>query len=184
MAGFLRLGILAAEIDNGGKPVQIVRRSALDETAMTAEQQKRVLVVDDDAGIRKLLCTVLRVRGLSVDEAEDGQQALDLIASQRYGVIVLDLFMPVLDGFAVADTLHGLTPRPVVLVITGSDHPRVGTLDPNAFHGIVRKPFDADELANVVAACAEIRSRNSMETMAMAMVAGGSLFALLQRLPM
>jgi CheY-like chemotaxis protein len=164
--------------------MQIVRRLAVAKTAMTAQQQKRVLVVDDDAGIRKLLCTVLRGRGLSVDEAGDGQEALDLIETQRYAVILLDLIMPVIDGFAVAEALKRVTPLPVVLVITGADHSRVESLDATAFHGIVRKPFDADELANVVAACAEIRSRAAMETMAMAMVAGGSLFALFGQFPL
>jgi len=159
--------------------MQIVRRLALGKTAMIAEQQKRILVVDDEAGIRKLLCTVLRGRGLSVDEAEDGKQALDLIGTHRYDVIVLDLLMPVLDGFAVAETLSGLTPHPVVLVVTGAEHGRIESLDAATFHGIVRKPFDAEELAKLVAECAEIRSRASRETMALAMVAGGSLFALL-----
>ena len=163
--------------------MQIVRALGIGKTAMTVEQQKRVLVVDDDAGIRKLLGTVLRGRGLSVDEAEDGKQALALIASQRYGVILLDLLMPVMDGFAVAEALNGLAPRPVVLVVTGAEHGQVESLDASAFHGIVRKPFDADELANVVAACAEIRGRALMDTMAMAMVAGGSLFAILNRFP-
>ena len=158
--------------------MQIVRRSALvGRTTMTAEQ-KRVLVVDDDAGIRKLLCTVLRARGLSVDEAGDGQEALDLIGTRAYGVIVLDLVLPVIDGFVVAEKLSLLAPRPVVLVVTGSEPGLVDWLDPLAVHGIVRKPFDAEELANVVAACAEIRSRMSLEAMALAMV-GGSLFALL-----
>ena len=146
---------------------------------MTSEQHKRVLVVDDDDGIRKLLCTVLRERGLSVDTAEDGQTALELIESQQYGVIVLDLLLPVVDGFIVAEKLTSLSPRPVVLVISGAAHGVVERLDPATVHGIVRKPFDAEELANVVAACAEIRNRMSLEAMAMALVAGGSLFALL-----
>lgn len=148
---------------------------------MTAEQQKRVLVVDDDGGIRSLLCAVLRGRGLSVDDAEDGQAALDLIATRQYGVIVLDLMLPVIDGFVVAEKLTQMTPRPVVLVISGADPGVIEQLDPATVHGIVRKPFDAEELANVVAACAEIRGRMSMETMAMALAAGGSLFALLSR---
>jgi len=160
--------------------MQIVRRSALDgRTRMTAEQQKRVLVVDDDAGIRKLLCTVLSGRGLSVDEADDGQAALDLIETRQYAVVVLDLIMPVIDGFAVLEKLATVTPRPVVLVISGADRGVVEQLDPAAVHGIVRKPFDPEELANVVAACAEIRGRMSLETMALALVAGGSLFVLL-----
>ena len=160
--------------------MQIVRRSALDgRTRMTAEQQKRVLVVDDEAAIRKLLCTVLSGRGLSVDEADDGQTALDLIETRQYGVVVLDLIMPVVDGFVVLEKLARVTPRPVVLVISGAERGVVERLDPAAVHGIVRKPFDPEELANVVAACAEIRGRMSLETMALALVAGGSLFALL-----
>ena len=146
---------------------------------MSSEQAKRVLVVDDDDGIRKLLCAVLRDRGLSVDEAEDGQKALELIEANQYGVIVLDLVLPVIDGFIVAEKLTRIAPRPVVLVISGAAHSVVERLDPATVHGIVRKPFDAEELANVVEACAEIRSRASLETMALALVAGGSLFALL-----
>ena len=146
---------------------------------MTTEQQKRVLIVDDDAATRKLLSTVRLGRGLAVDEAEDGQEALHLIESQPYGVIVLDLLMPVIDGFTVAEKLSALTPRPVVLVVTGAAHDVVDQLDAATVHGIIRKPFDAEDIANVVAACAEIRSRMSLETMALAMAAGGSLFALL-----
>lgn len=148
---------------------------------MTAEQQKRVLVVDDETGIRKLLCEVLRGRGLDVDEAGDGKEALDLIAARQYGVIVLDLVMPVIDGFVVAEKLSLLKPRPVVLVVTDSEPSLVDWLDPLAVHGIVRKPYEAEELANVVAACAEIRFRMSLETMALAIAAGGSLIALLER---
>jgi CheY-like chemotaxis protein len=147
--------------------MQIVRRSPLGSMAMAAEQQKRVLVVDDDAGVRRLFCTVLRDRGLSVDEAGDGQQALDLIETRQYGVIVLDLVMPVIDGFVVAEKLSLLKPPPVVLVVTGAEPSAVDWLDPLAIHGIVRKPFDAEELANVVAACAEIRSWTLMNRFAM-----------------
>src|SRR6185436_13584577 len=161
--------------------MQIVRRSALvgRKTAMTADQQKRVLVVDDDPGIRKLLCAVLRDRGLSVDEAGDGKEALDLIEANEYGVIVLDLVIPIIDGVTVAARLTVRTPRPVVLVVTGAAHEVVDGLDAATVHGIIRKPFDAEEIANVVAACAEIRGRRSLETMALAMVAGGSLMTLL-----
>jgi CheY-like chemotaxis protein len=162
--------------------MQILRTSARGRTAVTADLQKRVLVVDDDAGIRGLLCTVLRGRGLSVDDAQDGQEALDLIATRQYGVVVLDLLMPVIDGFVVVEKLALLAAPPVVLVITGADHGVVQMLDPRAVHGIVRKPFDAEELANVVAECAEIRGRMSLETMAMAMAATGPLLALLERL--
>jgi CheY-like chemotaxis protein len=100
--------------------------------------------------------------------------------------MLLDLLMPVLDGFGVLDRISKdeLAPSPVVLVITGADRSAIERVGANRVHGVVRKPFDIDEIANVVVACAEIRERSSFETMAIAtMIAGGPFLALLNRLP-
>jgi CheY-like chemotaxis protein len=51
---------------------------------------KRILVVDDDATTRALLVSVLRERGLTVDEALDGREALDLLKENSYSVVLLD----------------------------------------------------------------------------------------------
>jgi len=151
---------------------------------MNAGQQKRVLVVDDDPVIRRLLVWTLQRHSLTVDEASDGLAALALIREHQYGVILLDLLMPVLDGFSVLSALGTppMTSPPVVLVITGADRRAVQHLDPQKIHGIVRKPFDPEELASLVVACAEIRSRNAFGTMAIAtVIAGSPLLALLNR---
>lgn len=151
---------------------------------MNAEQQKRVLVVDDDPVIRRLLIWVLQQHSLIVDEAGDGLEALALVKEHQYGVVVLDLMMPVLDGFGVIDALGGnaVTSPPVVLVITGADRRQVEHLDPQRIHGIVRKPFDPEELASLVVACTEVRGRNAFGTMAIAtMLAGSPFLALLNR---
>jgi CheY-like chemotaxis protein len=151
---------------------------------MNAEQQKRVLVVDDDQVIRDLLVYVLRRHSLIVDEAREGREALELIKENQYAVILLDLLMPVLDGFGVLDVLGGpgLPPPPVVLVITGADRHHIDHLNPRLVHGIVKKPFDPEELAAVVVACAEIHGRNSFGAMAIATVLAGSpLLAWLDR---
>jgi len=151
---------------------------------MNAEQQKRVLVVDDDQVIRDLLVYVLRRHSLIVDEAREGREALELIKENQYAVILLDLLMPVLDGFGVLDVLGGpgLPSPPVVLVITGADRQHIDHLNPRLVHGIVKKPFDAEELAAVVVACAEIRGRNTFGAMAIATVLAGSpLLAWLDR---
>ncbi|HEV7573188.1 MAG TPA: response regulator [Thermoanaerobaculia bacterium] len=151
---------------------------------MNTEQQKRVLVVDDDPVIRRLLVTTLQRHSLTVDEAGDGAQALALIKEHQYAVILLDLLMPLLDGFGVLKSLDGpsMASPPVVLVITGADRGAVDHLDPQRIHGIVRKPFDPEELASVVVACAEIRGRNTFGTMAIAtVIAGSPLLALLNR---
>lgn len=150
---------------------------------MSAGQQKRVLVVDDDAVTRELLLAALQRYALTIDVACDGREALALVKEHQYAVILLDLLMPVLDGFGVLDGLGpDGTPPPVVLVITGADRGEIAKLNPRRVHGIIRKPFDRDELAAVVVACAEIRSRKAFDTMAIAtMIAGSSVLALLQR---
>jgi two-component system OmpR family response regulator len=151
---------------------------------MSFDQQKRVLVVDDDPVIRQMIVHVLERNALIVDEAADGAEALALVRENRYAVILLDLIMPGTDGFAVLDALDGPgTPAPpVVLVVTGADRRDLAHLDPNRIHGIVRKPFDAEELAGLVVTCAEIRSRNAFGTMAIAtVIAGGPFLALLNR---
>ena len=150
---------------------------------MMEQQPKRVLVVDDDADIRLLIKTVLLQRGLVVDSAEGGAQALDLIQQNHYAVVLLDLMMPEMDGFGVLQKLSDpAMPSPVVLVVSGADR---STIDrargASLVHGIVRKPFDPEELATLVVTCAEIRSRSTFGTMAMAVIAGSPIFALLNR---
>jgi DNA-binding response OmpR family regulator len=141
------------------------------------ELHKRVLVVDDDAVIRELLTSALAQQSLDVDCAENGRQALELIRENHYSVVLLDLLMPEMNGFEVLEKLDQHL-RPVVLVITGADHSTVSELDARIVHGIVRKPFDPQELGELVRACAEIRDRGSLGAMAVAtMIAGTPLFA-------
>ncbi len=125
------------------------------------ETQKRVLVVDDDDSVRDLVGSVLRRRMLDVDEAADGQAALDLLRDHRYAVIILDLLMPGVSGFDVLQRLEfdPIEAPPVVLVLTGADRSVVDRLESPHVHGIVKKPFDLGELASLVAACSEIRVR-------------------------
>ena len=150
---------------------------------MPDQQQKRVLVVDDDADIRLLIKTTLGQRGLTVDTVEGGAEALDLIQQNHYSVVLLDLMMPGMDGFTVLQKLNDPSmPSPVVLVVSGADRSSIDRArGASLVHGIVRKPFDPDELATLVVTCAEIRSRGSFGTMAMAVIAGSPFLALLNR---
>jgi CheY-like chemotaxis protein len=151
---------------------------------MPSENAKRVLIVDDDRDVRNILGSVLRQRGLDVTVAADGREALAALREHPFAVMVLDLLMPEADGFEVLDELYRSDPKalPVVLVLTGAENPIVERLDPDRIQGIVRKPFDPEELAAVVLACAEIRSRRPFEAMALAtMLAGTPLIALLSR---
>lgn len=143
---------------------------------------KRVLVVDDDPAIRDILRSALGRRDLIIDEAADGSEALDLLRQNNYSVVLLDLLMPNIDGFGVLGEIGSAISTPVVLVITGADRSLLVQLDAQKIHGVVRKPFDPEDLATLVVACAEIKSRSAFETMAIsAMIAGGPLLAWLNR---
>ncbi len=151
---------------------------------MQSESHKRVLVVDDDDDVRRILTTALDGRGLIVNTAADGREALGLLRQNSYAVVLLDLLMPGIDGFTVLERLRAEPPASpaVVLVISGADRSVVERLDPQRIHGIVRKPFDPDDLAGLVVACSEVRRRGAFQTMAMAtMISGAPLLAWLNR---
>ena len=149
---------------------------------MRSEQHRQVLIVDDDPNVREILATALRQKSLLTDEAPDGAEAIRLLAENSYSVVLLDILMPGVDGFDVLGAIDANTAQtPVVLVVSGAERAVLERLDTSRIHGVVRKPFDPQEIASVVAACAEIRGRSGFETMAYAtMLAGAPLIALLK----
>ena len=148
------------------------------------EQGQRVLIVDDDPEVRRILATALRQKALAIDEAATGREAIEMLRENAYSVLLLDLMMPHVDGFGVLDAIRAdLSNPPVVLVVTGASRELIERLDTQRIHGVVRKPFDPVEVAGIVAAVAEVRGRSSFETMAMAtMMSGGALITWLRGL--
>jgi CheY-like chemotaxis protein len=117
------------------------------------EKGRRVLVVEDDEGIREALVDLLDSEGFSVTSAIHGADALERLraASELPDVILLDLMMPVLDGWAFRAEQRQdpkLSAIPVV-VITASRNADLTALAPKAF---LKKPIDFDELLRVLAA--------------------------------
>ncbi|MBI1379335.1 MAG: response regulator [Frankiales bacterium] len=106
----------------------------------------RVLVVDDEAALARALSINLRARGLEVATAADGRSALDLVATFRPDVVVLDLGLPDIDGLEVLEGIRGWSPVPVLVLsarTTGDE--KVEALDRGA-DDYVTKPFDMSEL--------------------------------------
>jgi CheY-like chemotaxis protein len=149
--------------------------------AMNEQQHRRILVVDDDVEIRRILVTALRLRALDADEAVDGRSAIDLLRQNRYSVVLLDIMLPGMDGFAVLDAIDYENNPPVILVVSGAGKQVLERVDTSKIHGIIRKPFDPIEIADVVASCAEIKGRSAFETMAYATILSSApLIALLR----
>ena len=83
----------------------------------------KVLVIDDEQGIRDLLNTILSRKGYDVVLAESGQKGLELFRRERPDVIVLDLKMPGMDGLTVLQQVRSLDPKQPVIVLTGVGTP-------------------------------------------------------------
>lgn len=106
----------------------------------------RILVVDDEPQIGRLLRTSLSARGYEVALAEDGQRGVELAASWRPDVILLDLGLPRLDGFAVCRLVREWSQVPIiVLTVRDSEYDKVQALDLGA-DDYLTKPFGIDEL--------------------------------------
>ena len=118
--------------------------------ASSSDRPARVLIADDHVGLRSMIAEALRAYGYEVDEAGDGQQALEAIRRGGYQVAVIDVRMPVLDGLAVAARARdeGLACPVIVISVMGDHETRRRVAELGAvFH---RKPFRlADLLADV-----------------------------------
>jgi two-component system copper resistance phosphate regulon response regulator CusR len=119
----------------------------------------RVLVVDDSERLRQSLATGLRAEGMAVETAADGVQALALLASLPFDVVVLDLVMPRMDGVRVLRELMPRRTKPRILVLSARDHvsDRVEALDLGADDYLV-KPFAFDEVRARIQALARRRA--------------------------
>jgi two-component system, OmpR family, KDP operon response regulator KdpE len=112
-----------------------------------ASLRSRILVVDDEPAIRRFLRTSLGAQGYQVDEAGDGQAALELLRRAPPDVLVLDLGLPDLDGFELLRRLRaGGSALPVIVLSSRADEKgKVEALDLGA-DDYVTKPFGIDEL--------------------------------------
>jgi two-component system, OmpR family, response regulator MprA len=110
-------------------------------------QASRVLIVDDDAGVRRMLARTLEAEGYGVTTAADGGSALVEIERSAPDLIVLDVAMPGMDGLGVTRRLRGKGDALPVLLLTARDGvaDRVAGLDAGADDYLV-KPFATDEL--------------------------------------
>ena len=109
-------------------------------------QKPRILVVDDEPQIARVLRTGLKTHGYDVRVAADGVSALETYTDWRPDLVVTDLAMPNLDGLELCRRLRALSQLPIiVLSVRGEEKTKVEALDAGA-DDYVTKPFGMDEL--------------------------------------
>ena len=82
---------------------------------------KKILVVDDEWKIRKLIKDYLVREGYSVDEAGDGEEGLDLFFQTTYDIVILDIMMPKIDGWSVCRKIREEAQVPIIMLTARAD---------------------------------------------------------------
>lgn len=107
----------------------------------------KVLIVEDEKNLNKIIAKRLKIEGYSTDSAFDGLEALECLSITEYDAILLDIMLPKLDGFALLQRLRASGNKTPVLFLTAKDTiaDKVAGLDSGADDYLV-KPFEFDEL--------------------------------------
>jgi CheY-like chemotaxis protein len=108
-----------------------------------------ILVVDDDADLREFLRLMVTSMGFEVTCAANGQEALDVMEAHDPDLILLDMKMPVMDGWEFCRALEGRAARPPVVVLTAAPDPAARAAEVHA-EGWLGKPFESADLEAIV----------------------------------
>ena len=116
-----------------------------------------VLLADENDATCTLICALLR-NDFTCEVARDGREAIERLRKRRYAVVILDLVLPVEDGFAVLESLGTEQPdalRRVLVVTAALSRRELSRVRQYAVAGILAKPFEVDVLVSAVRELAE-----------------------------
>lgn len=136
------LDILASVwYDTSSKP-----RKECGSTGHADKLMKRLLIVDDEANIRLVVKEYAEFEGYEVAEAEDGMQAVELVKTQDFDVIIMDIMMPRLDGFSACKEIKKYKNIPVIMLSArGEEYDKLFGFELGIDDYVV-KPFSPKEL--------------------------------------
>lgn len=124
-----------------------------------SQQGPRVLIVDDDPGIRRFLRASLAAHNYSIHEAASGEEALQTVVAVRPDVIILDLGLPDIGGTEITTHLREWTQTPIIILsVQGEESAKISALDAGA-DDYLTKPFAAGELLARIRAALRRASR-------------------------
>jgi len=111
----------------------------------------KILVAEDNPAVREFIVRSLQSLGGQVLAVSDGQEALDILAREKFEVLVTDIVMPNVDGIALALKAIRLMPELRVVMISGYAQERMRAHNMDALaHRIIAKPFSLEEICQAV----------------------------------
>ena len=116
------------------------------------QRKARLLLLDDDPSIQRLMALILKREGYKVDVVSEASQAMTLLAKNSYDALLLDIMTPTEGGMTVMRKLRETNAALLkkVILVTGSPDSVLKAVEQDVF-AIVHKPFEADELKETVA---------------------------------
>jgi DNA-binding response OmpR family regulator len=117
-------------------------------TSMTAD--KLILVVEDDFDLRQTVLWTLKDEGHEVEEAGDGGEAVERALQRKPALVLLDMGLPVIDGYGVAARLRSHYGDTILIVTMTADGRAVEKARRIAAAGYLNKPFELDDLIAIV----------------------------------
>ncbi len=117
--------------------------------------ERRVLVVDDDAGVRESVAEILRGEGARVEVAENGKRALDRVLSEHFDAVLSDVVMPEMDGYELFQEIRRRSPGTAVVLMTAFYYDRDHVIKRSRLEGLegvlFKKPIDPARLRATLA---------------------------------
>ncbi len=125
---------------------------------MTQEKSTQILIVDDEPYIRDILSRWLTGEGYHCISAANVDTALEFLAENNIGLILLDMMIPEKSGLVLLHKVQKNHPDVIVLMVSALDRPKLitGTLELGAY-GYITKPFDRDEIVDHVVSALQHR---------------------------
>ena len=136
-----------------------VKETKVDYTP-TTKRRGKILVIDDEEGIRNVLNEILTDAGHEVAIAHDGIEGIELFEQKEFDLVLTDLGMPVMSGWQVAEKIKSISRRVPVAIITGwSIELQESEMKTNAIDLIIKKPFAVNQVLRLVQEAMELRDR-------------------------
>ena len=110
-------------------------------------EKAKILLVDDESDVTRILSKRLGRRGFECQTAANGQEAVDAMGQYVYGVIIMDVKMPVMDGMSALQIIHSRWPKTQVILLSGhADMQLAVQAMSEGACGYLMKPVDIEEL--------------------------------------